>query len=165
VKKVEKDWVVHNSVPMAVTTATFLIYRPDTWCLEYRSNKKPHFTEWFTKIAPLWLQKPIHPLAQKKKKGTTDSLRHKQFQLKQLNIKSQHFWQEPNFSLRDRKRSETKVEGEYCWAITRGGAVKLRPIRFPCAGVWTKQDCLAYRNNIVDNIYTRLWLAPRLLGT
>jgi hypothetical protein len=44
-KRVEKDWVIHHLVTLAVAMATFLLYRPETWCLEKRSNKKPHFIE------------------------------------------------------------------------------------------------------------------------
>jgi len=29
-KKVEKDWIVYNPALVAVTMATFLLYRPDT---------------------------------------------------------------------------------------------------------------------------------------
>ena len=42
-----------------------------------------------------------------------------------------------NFSLWEKKRTEAKVEEEYCWTITTGGgSIVLRPIRSQCNGVW-----------------------------
>jgi hypothetical protein len=112
----------------------------------------------FTKISPLWLRKPIHPLAQRQVLEIIPDIRNFNWSSYILN---QHFWQAPNFSLQDKKAQwdesgrRTLLADDTC-----GGAVMLRPIRFPCAGVWTKQDCIAYTNYIVDNIYTQLRLAP-----
>ena len=39
-----------------------------------------------------------------------------------------------NFSVRERKRNEKKLQAEYCWAITQVARVILRPIRFNCFG-------------------------------
>jgi hypothetical protein len=46
------------------------------------------------------------------------------------------FKRAPKFPLHEWKHSETKLTKEYCWAITGGGAVVLRPIKFRCVGVW-----------------------------
>ena len=56
------------------------------------------------------------------------------FQKVSNNLKKKFLKGAPCFSLREWKHGDTKVEEEYCWAITAGGAIMLRPIRFHCVG-------------------------------
>jgi hypothetical protein len=64
-----------------------------------------------------------------------------------------------HFSLRRWKRNETKMAEEYCWAITGGGAVMLRPIGSRVLESGFQRDGLVYAD-ILDHMYIHFRLAP-----
>jgi hypothetical protein len=57
--------------------------------------------------------------------------------------------------------SETKVVEEYCWAMTGGGTVTLRPITCRFAGVWNQIGSPSVNTHMVFQMRTRFRLAQK----